>query len=1480
MKKPFDHIISSPIKTPWIDTSPLPVPNIAAFLFKKLAHRDENSDIILSHDGNKIVSVALPRLRFIVFSLFEQFKEMSLKPGDTVLLASISGNNELFIVLLFTALASYGVRVFLPMFLETNELDEWLRLTDCCCIILPEQEIFALNHHEKEKSIVKSIKEVATQKDLLCFDTFKDFRIRELLHQKLPIQTDFNFLAEPQIKSAILETDQATEALLITTSGSSGRSKIVVYEHGAFIKSCLSWQAAGFYDPAKLGGRGFTPLFTHTMGVRAYFNALWTGVPVCLITTEWFVEKPEIVRYFLMQMQLMHITGGPAVYNLLLELMRTFPEIKVSLLRSMKSLVSSGAPLDNATIKSLKSALGQTIYNAYGTTETQQALSTLMYDPIEKQLSKTLGLPLPGVTIGLSKLQSEENLYRLYINSPFGCTKSIGATNSQRGQTGFFDTGDIVRLEGNNRLYYEGREDADFFKDGFGVKIPINLLKVYYQKLADKAQQVEYFPVKSTGGMASLIFITDDSVPEGIVQDQALIRIYTHLLNEINTRLYKSLEPFEYRHRHICRFVLINAPVPKTVKGTISKSQIKSNYRELIQKLVDPMSSYAAIENVENQLYIQDTFCRYHNPYVGQMLAGLGIDYAYHRAQKDTLYTYHEGAEIAILDFAGGYGTNFLGHNLKKLKQVVISFLRSDEITLSDQASIQKYIGLLAEELNLIISKITGKTYNVLFGSSGSEAVEIAIHHAVYEWKNELTRLEQQQFRYYGSQADQLVREIWQQNRQVIRRTTIRIIVLKDAFHGNSTSARALLGNQEKRKPFENLLAINPIYIDDTQLDWKQVLETELRSSKVKLKRIENHQGKFTVHEMTVSTVIAAIIEPIIGEGGVRVVNRELMNYLASLSFPLIMDEIQCGLGRSGSFLASEGINADYYLFAKTLGGNIEKISAVLIDQKRYQIDFGKLYVSTFSNGGLAAQVARNVLSIISNENLSALAFKQGKKLTDKLKQIQNKYPTVITEITGKGLMLGIKFGNFSNCDNFILRSLHKNKLTGYLFSAYLLKRHRIRILPTLSAPNILRIEPSVFITDEEIELFVQAIEELVNQIHNLHIYQLLRHLMENDPFDDQKGYQPEQGFLYTKIDAPTNQATRVAFIVHFAYPTEELRMLEKEFVFASDTGLRILFNKIQVLMEMKPVEIFARNILGGKIHFSTILIPLDSAELERLYRQGKRRKVIAKIQKAVDFAAQAGAKIISLGGYTSIMTSNGTLLVEPAQTKVITGNTLTAVVGVKRLLAEIENRPEFRQNNSLAIIGATGNIGSIIFEKLLALPFFFGEVILFGRNLNRLKGLVGRFRGQNLLNNEVKIQLSTDFSELKRCNVIITATNTNDPIIFPHHLKKKSPVLISDISVPSAVAPDIAKMANITKIPFASCITLPEDPDFVISSCLPRGTLFCCAAEAILCGLEPVNIPLKGKITSHGFEIITQLAQKYNFLKCIGVAKSFKTGV
>jgi len=180
-----------------------------------------------------------------------------------------------------------------------------------------------------------------------------------------------------------------------------------------------------------------------------------------------------------------------------------------------------------------------------------------------------------------------------------------------------------------------------------------------------------------------------------------------------------------------------------------------------------------------------------------------------------------------------------------------------------------------------------------------------------------------------------------------------------------------------------------------------------------------------------------------------------------------------------------------------------------------------------------------------------------------------------------------------------------------------------------------------------------------------------------------------------------------------------------------------------------------------------------------------------------------------------------------------------------------------------------------MITETLLKTEGLFGQVVLMDRKISKLDAFaagldLGTFAGA--------LKTAADLRPLSHCDVIAVAANTNDPIIFPHHLKAEGAVLIADVSVPSALSAEVAGMSRVKTLPLASSITLPEDPDFVISSHTPKGATFCCAAEAMLCGLEALDVPLRGRITAEAIAVVMDRARKQRFFERLEPAAGFRT--
>ena len=158
----------------------------------------------------------------------------------------------------------------------------------------------------------------------------------------------------------------------------------------------------------------------------------------------------------------------------------------------------------------------------------------------------------------------------------------------------------------------------------------------------------------------------------------------------------------------------------------------------------------------------------------------------------------------------------------------------------------------------------------------------------------------------------------------------------------------------------------------------------------------------------------AVMIEPVQGEGGIHApvdgylqYARELCDQYGAL---LIFDEIQSGMGRTGSFLACQGygVKPDIITLAKGLAGGVP-IGAFLATEKAAAAFAPGDHGSTFGGNPLACAAALAVLEAIEQEGLMANAAAVGEYLIGKMKSLQHKYPALIKEVRGKGLMVGVE---------------------------------------------------------------------------------------------------------------------------------------------------------------------------------------------------------------------------------------------------------------------------------------------------------------------------------------------------------------------------------------------------------------------------------------------------------------------------------------
>jgi len=225
--------------------------------------------------------------------------------------------------------------------------------------------------------------------------------------------------------------------------------------------------------------------------------------------------------------------------------------------------------------------------------------------------------------------------------------------------------------------------------------------------------------------------------------------------------------------------------------------------------------------------------------------------------------------------------------------------------------------------------------------------------------------------------------------------------------------------------------------------------------------------------------VAAVVIEPIQGEGGINVappgylqVARDLCDKYGAM---LVFDEIQCGMGRTGKMFYCEydGVVPDLLALGKGFGGGVMPIGAVVGSPKTWQkyIENPFLHTTTFGGNPVCCAAAIATINVLLEEDLPKQAGEKGEYLLQRINALAGKYPKVLKLCRGKGLMLGMEF-----TDNDL----------GYEVAKHLFAR-QILISGTYINARVLRIEPPLVISYPQLDTFLHALEESLQQAYRDH---------------------------------------------------------------------------------------------------------------------------------------------------------------------------------------------------------------------------------------------------------------------------------------------------------------------------------------------------------------------------------------------------------
>jgi acetylornithine/succinyldiaminopimelate/putrescine aminotransferase len=215
---------------------------------------------------------------------------------------------------------------------------------------------------------------------------------------------------------------------------------------------------------------------------------------------------------------------------------------------------------------------------------------------------------------------------------------------------------------------------------------------------------------------------------------------------------------------------------------------------------------------------------------------------------------------------------------------------------------------------------------------------------------------------------------------------------------------------------------------------------------------------------ITAQRTAAVIVEPLQGEGGVRPVPADFLAFLRQLcderGAALIFDEVQCGLGRTGTLFAFEqsGITPDLLTLAKPLAGGLPMGAVLVGDRVAAALAPGD-HATTFGGGPLVATVALEVLRTIADPDFLADVRAKGAWLGERLAALVARAPRV-RQVRGRGLMWGVELAEPA--------------------APFVVAAREQRLLVLTAGPNVIRIVPPLIVTRAELERGVAILEEVL----------------------------------------------------------------------------------------------------------------------------------------------------------------------------------------------------------------------------------------------------------------------------------------------------------------------------------------------------------------------------------------------------------------
>ncbi|PXA96892.1 aspartate aminotransferase family protein [Nostoc sp. 3335mG] len=397
---------------------------------------------------------------------------------------------------------------------------------------------------------------------------------------------------------------------------------------------------------------------------------------------------------------------------------------------------------------------------------------------------------------------------------------------------------------------------------------------------------------------------------------------------------------------------------------------------------------------------------------------------------------YYDQTGRPILDFFGGFGSLAFGHNHPRILEARRKFAeeKRQEIAI---AFLSQYATALAHNLAAVSP---GDLDMVFLGSSGSEAMEAALKVA----------------------------------ERAAGPSRPKVVYAENSFHGKTKGVLSVTDGALYRGQFK--LTDNTVRVPFGDIS---AIEAAFRA------------------DPAIGTIV---LETVQGGGGIIEAADDFWPQLRALcdkhGVLWVADEVQCGFGRTGKFYAFEhyGVVPDVTALAKSLGGGKAAMGAMIARREVYMKAYGTSKsamihaMATFGGIGEASVTSIEALNVLYDEGLIDNSAETGDYLIRRLRDLQAKHPSLLKEVRGRGMMVGLEFHDFSQTLPLMLRPVVaalddklKGSLPGFIGS-HLLRDHGVLVAFTEYNRNVIRLEPPLICTREHVDQFITALDEVMSR--------------------------------------------------------------------------------------------------------------------------------------------------------------------------------------------------------------------------------------------------------------------------------------------------------------------------------------------------------------------------------------------------------------